>query len=567
MAADPVFTNVTAAAGIDYVQFDTTNPVFRALDEFPLEQTWMSGGGAAGDFDGDGWTDLYVTRLGETDILYRNRGDGTFEDVSVSAGLDLDLASNGVTAGDIDNDGDLDLYVTTIHETRNLLLINDGQGRFSEQAVARGAALDDGEVKWNYSATLGDYDGDGLLDLNTTEWGQRSEGNSYARLLHNTGDGNFEDVTVAAGVDMTAPPGYRAKTTSFTSRFSDLDGDGRADLVVASDFGNSKLFWNNGDGTFTDGTAAAGVGTDQNGMGLTIGDYDGDGRPDLFVTAIYDDDHPPGLGNWGDTGNRLYRNLGGRQFDDVTDLAGVRDGSWGWGTSFLDFDNDGDLDLVMTNGVDFARVAFDTKWHDDTVRFWRNDDGVFTEVSDLVGVDDTGSGKGLFTLDYDNDGDLDLFIINNAGQPVLYRNDGGNENDWLNVQTVGSISNRDGIGAWITVTPTLGGDSLVWEVNAGSNFLSQNELAAHFGLGLGDDPVYRVHIAWPSGLEQDYFNVSRNSTLTAYEQLATGTVVPEPASWLLALAALATIAAGHRLKAHCQIVGQKVCRRPSPHAR
>jgi len=540
LSADPVFTDVTASAGLQYVQFDSENPDFKALDEYEMEQTWMSGGAAAGDFDNDGWTDLYVTRLGETDILFRNRGDGTFEDVTAAAGFTEEYASNGAAWGDIDNDGDLDLYVTRIHENGHALYLNNGQGGFSEQGTLRGASLEDAQTKWGYSATFGDYDGDGWLDLHTTEWGERAGGPSYARLLHNKGDATFEDVTLAAGVDMTILPDDPIETTSFTSRFSDLDGDGQVDLVVAADFGHSRVFWNDGDGSFTDGTAAAGVGTDENGMGLTIGDYNADGRLDFFVTSIYDEDHPPGVGNWGDTGNRLFENQGNRTFADVTVAAGVQDGAWGWGTTFLDFDNDGDLDLTMTNGVDFPRVAFDTEWHDDAVRFWRNDNGVFTEIAQDVGIFDTGSGKGLLSFDYDNDGDLDLLIVNNSGEPVLYRNDGGNANDWLRIQTVGEVSNRNGYGAWITVTPELGGDSFVWEVNGGSNFLAQNESIAHFGLGNGDDPVAHVHIVWPSGIEQDFFNVPRNSLLVVEESLAL-TPIPEPTGAMLALIASAML--------------------------
>ena len=210
-------------------------------------------------------------------------------------------------------------------------------------------------------------------------------------------------------------------------------------------------------------------------MGSTIGDFDGDGRLDWFISALVDipgqtEDH---------SGNRLYRNNGDRTFADQTDLGGVRDSGWSWGTTFLDHDNDRDLDLFVTNGWP-PQTQFDDKSH-----IYQNDNGVFTDVSTAAGVTDTGQGRGLLSLDYDNDGDLDVFIVNHGAKPILYRNDGGNANDWLKIKVEGTASNRDGIGAFITVDPDANvvGDEIVREINAGSNFLSQNELTAHFGLG------------------------------------------------------------------------------------
>lgn len=517
------FTNVTQTSGVDYLQYDLRPPFLT------LGQPYMSGGAASGDYDGDGWVDLYVTRLDNPDILFRNKGDGTFEDVTVSAGLTLDLPSNGAAWGDVDNDGDLDLYVTTIQHNRFYLYINDN-GQFSEEAVVRGAQVPSTSTHNGFSVTLGDYNRDGWLDIHTTEWGfVRRAGTNHARLLKNEGaaaPGTFTDVTLAAGVDVenasTQFTGYNA-VFSFASRFSDLDDDGWPDLVIVGDFGSSQLFWNNHDGTFTDGTTAAGVGTDENGMGSAIGDYDGDGRLDWFVTSIYDENATCDNGrcNWGYTGNRLFRNEGDRVFSDQTDTAGVRDGQWGWGTAFFDYDNDGDQDLVMTNGTDLPHNRSETELYaTDTMRFWRNDDGVFKEISTSVGVDDTGSGKGLLTFDYDKDGDLDIFVVNNAGHPVLYRNEGGNDNDWLRVDPVGRTSNRDGLGAVITVTPTRGGPSMKREMNAGSHYLGQSEFTAHFGLGEREEPIDILTIRWPSGETQELLNIAPNQTLLVTESVA-----------------------------------------------
>ena len=301
---------------------------------------------------------------------------------------------------------------------------------------------------------------------------------------------------------------------SFSSRFTDLDRDGYADLVVASDFNTSRLYWNNGDGTFTDGTASAGVGSDENGMGLTVADCDGDGLLDIFVTSIYHTD-PPNQGhnqggNYGTSGNRLYRNNGDRTFADVTDLAGVRDGGWGWGASFLDFDNDGDLDLAMTNGF-FGPIS---DFYTDPSRLWKNNgNGTFTDVSTASGITDTGQGRGLLTLDFDNDGDLDIFIVNNGAQPILYRNDQGYNYSWLKLRLEGTSSNRDGLGAIVLVERGDGLPPMVREVDGGSNYLSQNDIVVHFGLGNHMGPIDTISILWNGGMVQELHDVLPNQTL------------------------------------------------------
>ena len=511
------FTDVTIAAGVNYTQW-----------QLPVEDTeslFMSGGAAAGDFDGDGWVDLYVTRLDNSDILYRNLGNGGFQDVSETAGFSQSLRTNGATWGDVDNDGDQDLYVTTLLDDsrRYYLYINDGNGVFTEEAVTRGADLTAPLATNGFSTTFGDYDHDGYLDLFTVEWNSNF-GEEHSRLLRNlgaAGPGIFEDVTLAAGVDISA--GHPHSTSyGFAPTFIDMDRDGHVDLVVAADFGGSRLFWNNGDGTFSNGTIAAGVGTDENGMGSAIGDYDGDGDLDWFIASIYETVSSCSelACNWGASGNRLFQNHGDRTFTDVTDVAGVRDGGWGWGSNFFDYDNDGDLDLTHTNGIDFPNSTVEAPFEGDQTRFWENTNGVFAEIATQIGITDTDSGKGLLTFDYDNDGDLDLFIVNNSGQPLLYRNDGGNTYDWLQVETVGSGSNADGIGAQITVVPDLASpDELIYqEISAGSNFLGQSEAVAHFGLGEFSGTIDMVTVFWPAtGIVQILEDVAPNSVLIVTE--------------------------------------------------
>jgi hypothetical protein len=499
-SAAPTFTNVTASAGINH------------LHSVPPGQQAMTAGAAAGDFDGDGLVDLFFTRIAAPDVLYRNTGSG-FVDISASAGFTQTRPSNGVAAGDIDNDGDLDLYVTGSESSRNFLYVNDGAGHFTEDAGTRGAsvAAPQSTSLRAQGAAFGDYDRDGYLDILTSDH-SRPTATSGARLLRNLGaaePGHFIDVTHAAGLDV-----YRTSIAvpdtsyRFTPMFSDVDRDGATDVIYVSDARTSQLFWNHGDGTFTDGTLAASVGTDKSGMGSALGDYDRDGDLDWFITAIFD---TPFLGTH--PGNRFYRNNGNRTFTDVTTVAGVRNSGWGWGTRFFDFDNDSHLDLIATNGFLSGFTA-------DRTMLWRNNaNGTFADVGVASGIVDTGQGRGLLHLDYDNDGDLDVVIANYASAPILYRNDGGNEGHWLRVKTIGTVSNRDGVGALITVTPNADQPeaSQIWEITAGDSYLSQSELAAHFGLGDFSAAVDRVTIQWPSGILQTLTDVPVDSMVIAQE--------------------------------------------------
>ena len=535
------FTDVTEAAGVTYLQQNLREEGSCLLDggfDGPGRGTFcdperMSGGAAAGDYDNDGFVDLYVTRLDAPDILFRNKGDGTFEDVTAAAGLGAFLLkSNGAVWADIDNDGHQDLYVTTIADTRFYLFMNDGLGGFTEEAISRNAAVETGELHVGFSVAIGDYDRDGWLDIHTNEWGAplitKGAAPSHSRLLRNLGEtapGHFEDVTAAAGVLLDD---VRSQTDSgmngsyaFASAFNDLDADGWPDLVVVSDFGNTRLFWNNGDGTFQDGTIEAGVGSDKHGMGSAFGDYDGDGDQDWFVTSTYQINRKCATEHAclprERSGNRLYKNEGGRLFSDATDAVGVRDGGWGWGSVFLDFDNDGDLDLVMVSGMHNAKVPTETVY--DPTSLWVNDgSGRMKERSTMLGITDTEFGKGVLTFDYDNDGDLDIFIANTGGPPILYRNDGGNALAWLRVRLIGETTNRNGVGARIALKTTPEGPVQIREIGVRSHFLGQSELTEHFGLGEGPQTVAEVIIEWPcSGEVTVLRNVPANSTIVVHE--------------------------------------------------
>jgi hypothetical protein len=518
-AADPVFTDVTSSAGVGYLQHAPQSGANCLFGWCEPER--LTGGAAVADVNGDGDVDLFVTRLDDHDLLFLSEGDGTFSDGTSAAGLaGSSIQTNGAAFGDIDNDGDADLFVTTLGDgtapnDRDYLYLNDGSGSFSEAAIARGAAAQGATMRTGFGAAFGDYDRDGWLDLMSVEW-RVLHPVDHSRLLRNRGvaqPGFFDDQTAAAGLSLASVDG-------FAPAFSDLDADGWPDLTIAADFGTSRLFWNDGDGTFTDGTASAMVGTDENGMGSSIADWDGDGDLDWFVTAIDDpaDTCSSMNCNWGSSGNRLYRYDGSRTFGDATDSAGVRAGYWGWGAAFFDYDNDGDLDLAMTNGIDFPGMTIDDPFNANPMRLWRNDGpGAMTEVSASAQLTDTGAGKGLLVVDYDDDGDLDLFVVNNAGQPRLYRNDGGNANAWLRVRAVGVAANRDGIGVRVRVQRTPDGDEQLREIGSASHFIGQSERIAHFGLGPGLASVHSVVVEWPGGPTHSFSDVPANQTLVVYE--------------------------------------------------
>ncbi|MEO2049074.1 MAG: CRTAC1 family protein [Pirellulales bacterium] len=528
----PTFTDVTLSAGVDYQQWTPASG--------DREMFRMTGGAAAGDVDGDGYPDLFVTQIDGPGILFRNDRQGSFVNVGAYTGIAPNVATNGAALGDIDNDGDLDLYLTAVEGNRHFLYVNDGSGHFTDETSTRGAGIETKLPHFGTSAAFGDYDNDGLLDLHVNEWGtgefkQPPELWSHARVLHNRGPdvpGHFEDATLETGIYLDDFVGADLVKDvpgvySFTSTFADFDRDGHVDLAIAGDFLTSQLFWNNGDNSFTKAPRPyqdnpAGIGTDENGMGSAIADFNGDGLLDWFVTSIDDELSlcPQARCTWGESGNRLYLNNGDRTFSDVTDQYGVRDGDWGWGAAFFDYDNDGDLDLTMTNG--WTGNGPSEQFVNDPMKLWRNDGDTYTEVAAAEGLLDDGAGKGLLTLDYDLDGDLDLFVVNNAGSPKLFRNETNSQGAFLTLEAEGVVSNRDGIGAFVTLIADQGGPSQTRYIAGGSNYLSQSDLTVHFGLGIRTVPIHQIVIEWPSGIEQILHDIPVNSRLHILE------AVPEP---------------------------------------
>ncbi len=497
------FSNVALAAGLTYTHgFVVADP-----------STESVAGVAVGDYDGDGWLDLYIAQ-GDTgeNLLYRNLSQGgsySFEDVATSAGVAMTTAdrTSGPAFADYDGDGDDDLFVGGVLYNDFKVFRNNGDGTFDDVTAAANLAGLTREN--NVSVTLADYDQDDDLDLFIAHWtftiDELPDG-SPQFLWRNNGDGTFTDVSdetlmseaaISFGVDYT-----------FTPTFADIDDDRDLDLLLVSDNNTSQVIVNNGDQggglyTFSRITDEAVI-TDQAGMGSAVADFDNDGDLDWFVSSIEEQ------GNRDRSGNRYYRNEGNGIFVDATNEAGVRSGYWGWASCAADFNNDGHLDLFHVNGI--GEIAGTSEFVFDPSRlFIANGDGSFTEYSEELGIFDQRQGRGVVCFDGDKDGDIDIFIANNGNSPALYLNDGGNDFNWLNIDLQGAAPNTHAIGARIYVV--AGGSTQMREVTNGNNYVSQNPTEQHFGLSQLDQ-VPSVRVVWTDGSESERINVGANQRIT-----------------------------------------------------
>jgi enediyne biosynthesis protein E4 len=496
------------------------------------------------DYDQDGWLDIFqvngTTLEGfpegkePTNHLYHNNRDGTFTDVTTRAGLVRTGWGQGVCVGDYDNDGFEDLFVT--YWGQNVMYHNNGDGTFTDVTERVGLLQAGPRPRWNTGCCFIDYDRDGHLDLFVANYADldiaktpSAGANEHClwrgipvlcgpqglpwnsnRLYHNNGDGTFTDVSEKSGILRTI--GHY----SFTPATGDFDNDGWPDIFVACDSTSNILYRNNHDGTFTDVALAAQCaysadGREQAGMGAAAGDYNRDGWLDLIKT------------NFSDDTSTLLRNDGDGSFTDATYPGGLgtNNSYLGWGCGFVDIDNDGWLDIFLANGhiypeVDSAQVGISFKEPNVLYRNLRN--GRFEDVSSRAGpgISLARLARGVAFGDFDNDGDVDVLINNMNDAPTLLRNDGGNKNRWLKIKTVGTRSNRTGVGARIRVM--VGDFSQIDEVRSGGSYISQSDLRVHFGMG----PAAKadlVEVHWPSGHVDSFKDVPTNQVIWVKEEV------------------------------------------------
>ncbi len=507
------FADVTLSSGISFTVGFTKDP------GDVVDVPFFAGGVASGDYDGDGDVDLFVVR-GDVgpNLLYRNEGDNIFSDVAAEAGLAFTKSAtenyrhSGPMFADMDGDGDLDLFVGGVQGDPCRIFANNGDGTFVD--VTTGSGLDGIGASQNVSAAFGDYDLDGDIDLLVTHWGterSRQDPGDTEHLWRNESTAvqiQFVSVSVAAGISpsiMTLPDPRVTDTDidySFSPVFAHLNDDLYPDLVVASDGNTSMVFMNNGDGTFSNATDVDVI-QDTSGMGTAVGDYDNDGDLDWFVTSIYRQSS-----GTVPNGNRLYRNDAG-QFVDVTETAGVADGGWGWAACFVDLNNDGNLDLYHTNGWPFE-VSRDFS-SDPSRAFISNGDGTFTNQANNLGLADRKQGRGAVCADFDRDGDIDIFLWSNEGSNggSLFRND-ASQNNYLIVKLRGLPPNTAAAGARIHAT--VGNSTQRRDVMLGSNFISQNPVDQHFGIGNAPQ-VDSLIVEWPDGATSDLGVVQANQSI------------------------------------------------------
>src|ERR1700761_6930511 len=511
------FVNVAPQAGL---QMDNVNGDLHTK-KYIIETT--GSGVAIIDYDHDGWPDIYLVNGDTLDRsnehpsghLYHNNRDGTFRDVTLKAGLTASGWGQGACVGDYDNDGFDDLYIT--YYGSNRLYHNEHNGTFKEVAATAGVAGSGAE--WGSGVAFVDYDRDGKLDLMVANYvhfdvktspkpgegqrciwkgvpvmcGPRGLDSSPNILYHNVGGGRFADVSRSSGIEKTNAHYCLGVSTL------DYNRDGWPDIYVACDSTPSALYRNNKDGTFTDVAVEASAafdedGREQAGMGATVADYNGDGWPDIFKT------------NFSDDTSSLYQNNKDGTFSWKIFDAGLALNTQylGWGAMFFDMDNDGWPDLLLANGhvypeVDTAHLG--ATYKEPRLVYWNSGDGKFKDISTTAGPGISGpeSSRGLAIADFWNQGRVSAVINNSGATPFLLVNEAANRNHWIGISTIGAKSNRDGIGAAVSV---IAGDrTWVQEVRSGSSYLSSSDLRLHFGLGTAAK-MDRIEVAWPSGLKE-----------------------------------------------------------------
>jgi ASPIC and UnbV/FG-GAP-like repeat len=526
-AIQPGFEDITAKAGVAHSHHNRkfVNPYAHIMAGY----TALGASASAADFDRDGFDDLFVTdsSIDGKNRLYRNNGNLTFTDVSAKAGIDSGNDEANASADslwlDFNNDGRPDIFVSRFGKSQ--LYQNMGNGTFKD--VSRAAGID--KYLNAITAIAFDYDHDGDVDLFVgayfapvnlfnpetprffPESFETANNGGGVIVFRNNGNGTFTDASEAVGIKLSG--------WSLDLGHADANNDGWDDLYVAADFGTDRFFVNNKNGTFGDLTEKA-IGIDtKKGMNVDWGDFDNDGLLDLYVTNITDD--------YMREGNFLWKNNGDLTFTDVSRETGTFDTGWGWGAKFFDYDNDGWLDLYVTNG--WVSAGTDSYVPDvfemiikpgidlsdarnwppmgtkslsgyQKKRLFHNERGqVFTDQAPKYGVDSTRDGRGIATADFDNDGRVDMFVANANGEPFLYRNTMPDTGHWAEFELTGVRSNRLAVGAQVRVT--AGGRTQLRFVDGGNSFAGQGSMRLHVGLGAATT-IDKVEVRWPSGQQQ-----------------------------------------------------------------
>lgn len=536
------FVDLASAAGLD-VRIISGGDTTR---KYILESTGT--GVAVFDYDNDGWPDIFFVNGSKIDgagkempsnRLFRNAHDGTFVDVTERVGLAASGWGQGVCVGDYDNDGWPDLYVTYYGKNH---LYHNKKGVFED--VTEQTQLGGDAHGWSTGCAFTDYDRDGLLDLFVAQYarfdlrtaplpgtspfclwkgiavfcGPRGLPGGKNVLFRNLGNGRFQDVSAAAHIDQTAGQ------FCFTASSLDYDEDGWPDIYVACDSAPSILYHNNRDGTFTDVAAMAGVaynedGRAQAGMGVAIADYDCDGHLDIFRT------------NFSEDTSTLYHNNGDGSFSEVTYASGVGVNTrfLGWGTAFFDLDDDGWPDLILANGhvyPEVDRLKLDVTYKEPRVLYHNNGNGTFADMSQAAGpaLSLRASGRGLATGDFWNDGRQSIVIANMNSTPSLLVNRQRSTNHWIEFKTLGTRSNRDGIGAKLTLAN--GSQRCVQEVRSGSSYISNQDRRIHFGLG-PRPASEELDVVWPSGLRESFRDLPVDTIVSIKERTGKAESVAE----------------------------------------